>query len=277
MSDVKIADILSGDGFRPVRSGLIRAAAGESCIRAAADPRRLRLEVEAGVHLSLAILHTEARECTVELEIGEGASVEVADIFLCHSFESVVVRQQAGSRCTFTVAELGGGNASYRAELKGAEAEWCFNGVFVGTDSDRCSIALDTRHETAECRSASMVKGVVSGRAAGDFRGLVYVAPDAQRTDARQQSRNIELSSDAHIVVQPQLEIYADDVKCSHGATVGHRDEEALFYMRQRGLSEREAERLQIEGFVKDITMHCFGDSLREALEGAIDDKLSKL
>lgn len=80
---------------------------------------------------------------------------------------------------------------------------------------------LRTGHNVADCRSNSYIKGAAGGQAVGEFCGLVYVAPDAQRTDARQQSRNILLSETARITTQPQLEIYADDVKCSHGATVG--------------------------------------------------------
>lgn len=274
---LNIAETVAGDGFRTLRSGRIKAADGGERIYASVDPRRLTLEVESRARVRIALVHTQPRECFVEMSIGEGAEVEIADIFLGPCFEGVNIRQAADSRCTVAVAELSGANVAYRAELNGRGAEWRFDAAFVGTDNDRCSVSLDTRHNTADCRSESMVKGVVSGRASGEFRGLVYVAPDAQRTDARQQSRNIELGGEARISAQPQLEIYADDVKCSHGATVGHRDEEALFYMRQRGLSEKDAERLQIEGFVKDVLARCSSESLRGALERSIDSKLEKL
>ena len=96
-----------------------------------------------------------------------------------------------------------------------------------------------------------------AGNAVGSFAGMVYIAQDAQRTDAQQQSRNLLLNDTARIFAQPQLEIYADDVKCSHGATVGQLDDEAIYYMRQRGLSEKQARRLQIEGFAYDVVQHC--------------------
>ena len=276
MNDVQITfSEFSGEGFRKFRGGAVDADPSELLV--AADPKRLAMSVGRGVRAQLLILHTKSKEGTVEIELADGASLSVMEIFLTSSFSDVVVRQANNSRCDYLLAELGSANASYRAELDGGAAEWCFNGVFAGTEFDRCAVVLNTRHNVAGCRSESMVKGVVSGRAAGEFRGLVYVAPDAQRTDARQQSRNIELSADSHIVAKPQLEIYADDVKCSHGATVGHRDDDALLYMRQRGLSEQDAQRLQIEGFVKDVVMHCPNETVRAALEAEIDRKLLKL
>ena len=103
------------------------------------------------------------------------------------------------------------------------------------------------------------------------------MAQDAQRTDAQQQSRNILLSDTARITTWPQLEIYADDVKCSHGATVGQMDAEAVYYMRQRGLSEAEARRLQIEGFVGDIVRRCGIEPLGEALLEAVAAKMKRM
>ena len=272
---VNITELVAGAGFRKFKGGEISSDTGEVLV--VADAKKTALTVCAGVNVRLLILHTKSRECAVDIDLQEGAVLSAVEVFLDSSFSNVAVRQAGGSRCDFTLAELTSGNGVYRADLDGRDAEWRFGGVFVGTDFDRCAVTLNTRHNVSDCRSESMVKGVVSGRAGGEFRGLVYVAQDAQRTDARQQSRNIELSADSHIVTKPQLEIYADDVKCSHGATVGHRDDEALFYMRQRGLSERDAQRLQIEGFVKDVIMRIDNGALRDALEAEIDRKLQKL
>ena len=139
------------------------------------------------------------------------------------------------------------------------------------------SVKLRTAHNAADCRSDSYVKGVAGGQAVGEFCGLVYVAPGAQRTDARQQSRNILLSETARITTQPQLEIYADDVKCSHGATVGQMDADAVLYMRQRGLSEAQARRLQIEGFVGDVVTRCGIEPLCGAVMELASAKMEKL
>ena len=141
---------------------------------------------------------------------------------------------------------------------------------------EHCVVRLRTNHNVPDCRSNSYIKGVAGGTAVGEFCGLVYVAPDAQRTDAQQQNRNILLSETARITTQPQLEIYADDVKCSHGATVGQMDSEAILYMRQRGLSEAQARRVQIEGFVGDVVRRCGIEPLCEAAMEAVVAKLEK-
>lgn len=272
---LNIAEVIAEDTFRKFRGGRITADAGGPF--AVVDPKRLTIEVEAQACAQMVILHTKADKCAIDVVLGESAVLSVTEVFLRESYTEVAVTQAAGSRCEFVVVELCGANVSYRSDLDGRGAEWNINGVFVGTEFDRCAISLNTRHNVSDCKSESMIKGVVSGRAGGEFRGLVYVAPDAQRTDARQQSRNIELGSESHIVTLPQLEIYADDVQCSHGATVGHQNDDALFYMRQRGLSEKEAQRLQTEGFVKDIVMRCPIDAVRGAIEAEVDIKLGRL
>jgi Fe-S cluster assembly protein SufD len=106
----------------------------------------------------------------------------------------------------------------------------------------------------------------------------VYVAPDAQRTDSEQTNRNVTIG-EGHIETLPQLEIYADDVKCSHGATVGQMDSDAILYMRQRGLSLVDAKRLQIEGFVDDVVLHSAieGEVITETLTALLAEKLNKL
>ena len=128
----------------------------------------------------------------------------------------------------------------------------------------------------ADCRSHTQIKGVATGKSHGSFAGLVYVAPDAQRTDSVQSSRNITVG-EARIETMPQLEIYADDVKCSHGATVGQMNDDAILYMRQRGLSLADAKRLQIEGFVDDVVLHSVVEGSEAILAELLAEKLTKL
>ena len=149
------------------------------------------------------------------------------------------------------------------------------NAAYVATGFDHSVLSLMTRHLVADCKSASVIKGVASGKATGEFKGLVYVAQDAQRTDAQQTNRNVELGG-GRIVSEPQLEIYADDVKCSHGSTVGQLDEQAIYYMRQRGISQESAERLLLEGFVEDVVAKCEVEALREMLNQAVQAKLNE-
>ena len=234
--------------FRPADGEVLRIDG------AAAEPFAA---VDAGASARIVVLHTAADMSVVEVELGEEAQLELTELFTAEAFAEVSVKQAARSRCRLTTVQLSSANASYRIDLDGADAENELGGVFLAAGNEHCVVKLRTGHNVADCRSNSYIKGVAGGQAVGEFCGMVYVAPDAQRTDARQQSRNILLSRTARITTQPQLEIYADDVKCSHGATVGQMDAEAILYMRQRGLSEAQARRLQIEGFVGDVVTRC--------------------
>lgn len=160
--------------------------------------------------------------------------------------------------------------------LRVAGASNTLNTLFIATGTDHATINLNTRHNVGQCSSRSLIKGIAAGRATGEFRGLVYVAPDAQQTDAQQQNRNIQLDN-AHIVALPQLEIYADDVRCSHGSTVGYEDKDALFYMRQRGIDPTTARRLQIEGFIQDVVMHCSLEPICSLVHDVVSDKLTAI
>jgi len=233
--------------------------------------------VAAGASAHLVVLHAEAAASVLTVELAEGAQLDLTELFLSEAFAEVSVSQAARSRCRMTAVELTSANAAYRIELQGADAESDFGGVFLAAGKEHCLLKLHTAHLVPDCRSDSSVKGVAGGEAVGEFHGLVYVAADAQRTDARQQSRNVLLSDRARIMTQPQLEIYADDVKCSHGATVGQMDADAILYMRQRGLSEAEARRLQVEGFVGDIVRRCAIEPLSEALMERVTAKMEEM
>lgn len=264
-------------GYRAADGEVLRIDGAETELRAAVDPRRLRVEVAAGASAHLVVLHTAPEMSSLTLELAEGAELELTELFSAEAFAEVTVRQAARSRCRLTTVQLSSANASYRIEMDGADAENQMDGVFLAADGEHCVVKLHTGHNAPDCRSNSYIKGVAAGSGVGEFSGLVYVARDAQRTDARQQSRNILLSDTSRITTQPQLEIYADDVKCSHGATVGQMDAEAILYMRQRGLSEAQARRLQIEGFVGEVVYRCGIEPLCEAIMERASAKMENL
>ncbi|MFR2524691.1 SufD family Fe-S cluster assembly protein [uncultured Alistipes sp.] len=272
-------DWIGTEAFRQVDGRLLRVtrACAAGLPFAAVDPDRLSVEVEAGVEAALVVLHGSPDETSIDVRLAEGASLALTEIFVSEAFVECRIRQEARSRCSVMMAMFSSANVRYRTDLDGAGAESELDGVFVAGGDEHCVVELRTAHNVPDCRSRSAVKGVAGGRALGEFRGLVYVAPDAQRTDARQQSRNVLLGAEARIDTKPQLEIYADDVKCTHGATVGMMDNEAILYMRQRGLSLQQARSLQIEGFVDDIVLRCPLDAVREALVGAVAEKLEKM
>jgi Fe-S cluster assembly protein SufD len=117
------------------------------------------------------------------------------------------------------------------------------------------------------CTSHELYKGILDGKAHGVFNGKIYVHQDAQKTDAKQTNQTLLLSQDAVINTKPQLEIYADDVKCTHGATVGQLDTEAIFYLRSRGIGLEEARNLLTYAFANDIISRVKVEPLRAQLE----------
>jgi Fe-S cluster assembly protein SufD len=128
------------------------------------------------------------------------------------------------------------------------------------------------------CNSHEFYHGILDGRAKGVFNGKIFVRKDAQKTDAKQTNKNLLLSDEATIDTKPQLEIYADDVKCTHGATVGQLDEEAIFYLRSRGIGLEDARRMLIHAFASDIlnriTMEAVRAELDRVLFGRIEENL---
>ena len=273
-----VSELIKGGALQSYKGGEIVANTDAAQPLVAVNPSTLTTKVAQGVAAHLVMLHTEPTQASVEVELAEGASLSIGDFYLAGTFAEVKVRQHSSSECRMVVAQLGDANVMYDIALDGQLASSTLHGVFVGTDSEHSVFDLTTRHNVSDCRSESLVKGVVAGRATGEFRGMVYVAQDAQRTDARQTSRNVEIGNAAHIITKPQLEIYADDVKCSHGATVGQIDDDAILYMRQRGLSEQTARRMLLEGFVGDIVSRCSaGAGLCEALAAEVESKLEKL
>lgn len=271
-----IADYISSGAVKPYSGGVIDNSIDTSAPFLALNPKLLNIELCAGIKARLIIVCTESSTASVEITLNEGAQLDVVELYLADSHVAVTAHQHQDSSLNVFSALLSSSNVGYTHLLEGQRANNTLNALYIATGSDHATINLNTRHMVADCTSRSLIKGIAAHKATGEFRGLVYVAPDAQRTDAQQQSRNIELDN-AHIVSLPQLEIYADDVRCSHGSTVGYEDKDALFYMRQRGIDEVTARRLQIEGFIQDVVMHCSLEPLCSLVRDAVNDKLTEI
>lgn len=153
-------------------------------------------------------------------------------------------------------------------DAPGAKAD--IAGLFLCKGGENVSIRINMRHNAGGCVSEQLFKGIAGGDAHASFDGLVYVARDAQRTVSHQQCHSILLSSEAVCEAKPQLEIYADDVECSHGATSGYLDADERFYMQSRGIPEDEARKLQIISFLSAVASR-----LPEDLRQQIYDSLS--
>ena len=128
-------------------------------------------------------------------------------------------------------------------------------------------------HAKAHCYSNELYKGIMSDQATGVFNGKIHVFPDAQKTNAFQSNRNILLTDTANIFTKPQLEIYADDVKCSHGATTGKLDQDAMFYLQARGINEENAKKLLIQAFAREVTDFIEIDEVKESLAHRIENR----
>ena len=174
----------------------------------------------------------------------------------------------AGERLELTFVVLPGESRDIDVaiDLVGEGAEVSLKGLYLCGGDERVNFRILMHHRAPGCVSRQLFNGIAGGSSHVTFEGRIIVAPDAQKTEAYQENHNIVLSDQAHAETMPQLEIYADDVKCSHGATVGRLDEEALFYMRTRGVPEKDAKVLQMLSFLSPVTP----EDKREIVEKAV-------
>ena len=138
-------------------------------------------------------------------------------------------------------------------DLVGPGAEAHIKALYLCKADEKVNFRILMHHRAPGCRSTQLINGIAGGQAQVHFDGTIVVAPDAQQTEAYQENHNIVLTEEAKVVTKPQLEIYADDVKCSHGATVGQLNADELFYMRSRGIPEAEARTLQMLSFLSPV------------------------
>lgn len=165
------------------------------------------------------------------------------------------LRLDAGEslRMTLVVPEGESCKLAMEIDLDGPGASLDLAGASMSRGAEQVDIRVIVRHNVPGCRSEQLFKSVADGSARVSFNGLVYVAEGAVRTVAHQQNHSLLLSEDAVCESRPQLEIYADDVECSHGATTGYLSPEELFYMRSRGIPEEQARAMQVEAFLASV------------------------
>ncbi len=163
------------------------------------------------------------------------------------------------------------------ARLDGEHAVVRMNGLFLVTGNQHVDNHTAIDHAVPNCDSYEVYKGILEGRSRGVFNGKVFVHQDAQETDAKQLNKNLMLSPEAMIHTKPQLEIYADQVKCTHGATVGQLDEDQIFYLRTRGLSHDSACNLLTYGFAADLIRRLGIDAVRSSLDTLFETTIRDL
>lgn len=189
---------------------------------------------------------------------------------LSNQISNTYVYQQRDSR--FCITTLSFGNKLTRNNLAiMMDDEHCeahMYGLIAGHHEQLMDNHTEIYHAKPHCNSNQIYKSILSGKATGVFNGKIFVLEDAQKTNAYQSSKNILMSNDASMYTKPQLEIFADDVKCSHGATTGQMDEQALFYLRARGINKPQAQAILNQAFADDVLEHVSHDKLREYVTG---------
>jgi Fe-S cluster assembly protein SufD len=189
----------------------------------------------------------------------------------------IAAQQEKDSVLTSNSAMLGGKTSRLDANfwVGGEHAETWLNGTYVGMDDQVVDNHTRIDHAVPNCNSFEVYKGILGGEAVGVFNGKIFVYEDAQKTDAKQTNQAILLTPTAQVNTKPQLEIFADDVKCTHGATVGQLREDARFYLRSRGIPKAQADAILVYAFAAEVLEKISVAPVREALEKALFEKLN--
>ena len=216
-----------------------------------------------------------------EIFVGENANVEYYTVQNLHnnstSINSVFIQQEKNSNVTCNTISLHGGliRNNLKIVIDGENAEANLFGMSFLDRNQHIDNATQVVHAKPHCQSNQIYKNVLDAKATGAFSGRIHVARDAQKTNAFQRNNNLLLTDTATMQTKPQLIIDADDVKCSHGATVGQIDEEALFYLRARGIDEDKARMMMMNAFTHEVVQQIKIEALRERIDELIEKRLN--
>ena len=215
----------------------------------------------------------------IEAFVGENAKLDLYCLEETHykntRVSNVYIEQQANSVVNHNVITLHNGITRNRLDLvfKGEGAECFANGCVIGDKSQHIDNNTLIDHQVGHCTSHQLYKYVLGDEAVGAFAGRILVRKDAQKTSSNEINQNLCTTKKARMFTQPMLEIYADDVKCSHGSTVGQLNDAAMFYMRQRGISEKEAKLLLEVAFVNEVVDQIQLEPLKERLRYLVEKR----
>ncbi len=212
--------------------------------------------------------HAEVEHCKFQDE-----SAEAYHLATLHSHLGRAVNFSTHS--IVTGAKLSRNHLGTTLDGEGIEA--ILNGVYLTNGDQLADHYMVVDHAKPNCASHEYFNGILAGKSKGVFHGRILVRPDAQKTDAKQTNKNLLLSDDASADTKPQLEIYADDVKCTHGATIGQLNEASIYYLRSRGIGLEKARRMLIHAFAGEIIDRVKHDAIREELDGLVWDRLEQL
>jgi Fe-S cluster assembly protein SufD len=216
---------------------------------------------------------TSFSNTATELVAGDNANVShymiVREGDAAYNFSTLRIQQGRSANVATHSLLLGGAliRNNVHPVLAGEGSECLINGLFMANGRQHMDNYMLVEHASPHCDSRQFYNGILNGQSRGVFHGRIIVHKDAQKTDAKQTNRNLLLSDDAQIDTKPQLEIYADDVKCTHGATIGQVDENALFYLRSRGLDEVSARHVLLLAFANECLDRMSSQQVRDHLE----------
>ena len=234
--------------------------------------------IEGHVGLADGVYFTNA---VTEVVAGENATVNYCRLQQeserAYHVATLQVQQERSSNVTTHSISFGAALArqDVNTVLAGEGAECLLNGLYVVNGRQHIDNYTTIDHAKPHANSREVYKGVLDGKSAGVFHGRIIVRKDAQKTDAKQSNRNLLLSDEATINTKPQLEIYADDVKCTHGATIGQIDQEAIFYLRSRGIGREEARSMLTYAFANEIINQIKYEPMRSRLTAALFARLT--
>lgn len=258
---------------------LFVAMGGES---AAMTHPRVVVRLGRGARLHLIENHASGRagavftNAVLQAEVGEQAQLVFERAVMADAAQTLVEEAvfdlSAGARLQLNGAVLGGGlvRSEYEVHFRGEGGEALLGGLYVPRGREHVDTTVRVFHHVGGCHSDQFFKGVLEEQAHAVFAGRIAVAPGAQRTDAYQVNRNLLLSDEAEVDTRPELQIEADDVRCTHGATVGRLDAEALFYLRARGLAKELAEAMLTYAFAAEVVERIADADLARQLSRAI-------
>jgi len=217
-----------------------------------------------------------------ELVVEEGSVLEHCKFQdeAAEAFHIAAIHAQLGRGCDLISHSIATGSRvsrnNIRTALAGEGVECVLNGLYLTKDEQLADHHMVVEHAQPNCNSHEYYNGILEGRSKGVFHGRILVRQLAQKTDAKQTNKNLLLSEDATVDTKPQLEIYADDVKCTHGATIGQLNDESIFYLRARGIGEDTARQMLIHAFAGEIIERIRHAGLREELDKLVWDRLEQ-
>ena len=236
---------------------------------------------QATVHIGYFSENGEDKFCNVNasFEVGENANLTVNKVQFedesTFHISTEEIRQDRNSVFTLNTSTLNGAlvRNNVHVEVNGENCVSNLNGVYLLKNKQHVDNHTVVDHKVPHCESHELYKGVMDDKSTAVFNGKVYVRPDAQKINAFQSNGNVLLTDDATVNSKPELEIYADDVKCSHGSTTGQLDDEAIFYLQARGISKRSAHQLMVAAFIGDVLDKIESENFRLFVNGILKER----